>query len=77
MPKDSMKGSIRFDDVSFSYPTRPDIAVLEDFSLEVPAVRPRSCLKTTISLRTEYTESELRALTARSNGAFDVKFCNS
>lgn len=30
-------GVISLDNVSFSYPTRPDVTVLDDFSLDVPA----------------------------------------
>jgi ATP-binding cassette subfamily B (MDR/TAP) protein 1 len=30
-------GNIEFEGVTFSYPTRPDVRVLEDFNLKVPA----------------------------------------
>ncbi len=29
-------GNVKFDNVKFSYPTRPEQTVLEDFSLDVP-----------------------------------------
>lgn len=34
---ESTVGSIELDKVTFSYPTRPDIRVLQDYSLQVPA----------------------------------------
>ena len=34
---DSTAGAIELENVTFSYPTRPDIQVLQDFSLSVPA----------------------------------------
>lgn len=33
---DSMEGNIQFENVTFSYPSRPDHAVLHDFSLVIP-----------------------------------------
>lgn len=36
---EEMEGTICFDNVSFSYPTRPDVMVLKDFSLEIPKNR--------------------------------------
>jgi ABC-type multidrug transport system fused ATPase/permease subunit len=35
-PKE-IHGSIKFDDVSFAYPSRPDVNVLENFTLHVPS----------------------------------------
>ena len=32
-----MVGNIRFRDVSFSYPSRPDVSILKGFDLEVPS----------------------------------------
>ena len=32
-----MVGNIRFKDVSFSYPSRPDMPILKGFNLEVPS----------------------------------------
>ena len=37
VPEIPLTGNIRFDKVDFSYPTRSDIKVLSDFSLNVPA----------------------------------------
>jgi len=36
LPKD-LRGDVSFEDIWFSYPTRPDVDVLQDFSLKVPA----------------------------------------
>jgi len=36
LPK-SIRGDVVFEDVTFSYPTRPEISVIEEFSLKVPA----------------------------------------
>ena len=36
IPEKPLTGNIRFDKVDFSYPTRSDIKVLSDFSLNVP-----------------------------------------
>merc|ERR1719397_1400482 len=36
LPKD-LRGDVSFEDVWFSYPTRPEVDVLQDFSLKVPA----------------------------------------
>jgi len=35
IPKDQLKGKIEFKNVSFAYPSRPDITVLHDFSLTI------------------------------------------
>ena len=32
-----MVGNIRFRDVSFSYPSRPDVSILKGFDLKVPS----------------------------------------
>lgn len=37
VPENPLTGNIKFDKVDFSYPTRSDIKVLSDFSLNVPA----------------------------------------
>lgn len=37
IPYHSLKGNIEFKDVTFSYPTRPEIKVLKDFNLTIPA----------------------------------------
>merc|ERR1712018_869612 len=37
IPNQPLLGHIQFDQVTFSYPSRPDIAVLKDLSLGVPA----------------------------------------
>jgi len=48
------RGSVRFDSVTFHYPSRPDIAALEDFSLRIPPgekialVGPSGAGKTTV-----------------------------
>ena len=34
---DSMTGDIHFDSVNFAYPSRPDILILNDFTLKIPA----------------------------------------
>jgi len=36
-PSNPPKGHIKFDGVSFSYPTRPDIKILNDLSMEIPS----------------------------------------
>jgi ATP-binding cassette subfamily B (MDR/TAP) protein 1 len=36
---DNMKGSIRFDNVFFNYPQRPDAKILKGLSLSIPAGR--------------------------------------
>jgi len=36
LPK-NIRGDVSFEDVWFSYPTRPEVSVLQDFSLKVPA----------------------------------------
>ena len=36
-PSSPPKGHVKFDGVSFSYPTRPDIAILNDLSMEIPS----------------------------------------
>jgi len=33
----NLRGDVSFEDVCFSYPTRPEVSVLQDFSLKVPA----------------------------------------
>ena len=33
----SLTGNVSFDNVNFTYPTRPDVQVLKDFSLSIPA----------------------------------------
>lgn len=33
IPDESLKGEIRFENVNFAYPTRPDQTVLKNFSL--------------------------------------------
>lgn len=49
-----LTGNVEFDHVSFSYPTRPGVTVLNDFSLHIPAgkttalVRPSGSGKSTI-----------------------------
>ncbi|MCL4122955.1 UNVERIFIED_CONTAM: hypothetical protein GTU68_044085 [Idotea baltica] len=37
LASDSVRGSLRLEDVSFAYPTRPDRRIFEHFSLHVPA----------------------------------------
>ena len=39
IPFHSMKGEVTFEDVSFTYPTRPSQTVLKDFNLTIPAGR--------------------------------------
>lgn len=34
---EKLEGHIRFRDVTFSYPSRPDVAIFEGFGLEIPA----------------------------------------
>lgn len=34
---ETFKGDISFENVKFSYPTRPDFVVLKDFDLNIPA----------------------------------------
>lgn len=34
---ESLVGNIAFQNVTFSYPTRPDFTVLKDFNLDIPA----------------------------------------
>merc|ERR1712139_609126 len=33
---EKMEGHIRFENVSFHYPSRPDVAVLKNFTLDIP-----------------------------------------
>ena len=33
----NLKGNINFEDVAFSYPSRPDVSVLKNLSLQVPS----------------------------------------
>lgn len=53
LPK-NIRGDVTFQDVWFSYPTRPDISVLQDFTLKIPAnstaalVGSSGCGKTTV-----------------------------
>jgi len=63
IPSDAMKGSLVFDSVNFSYPSRPSVQVLKDFNLVVPAgsvvavVGGSGCGKSTlISLLTRFYE---------------------
>ena len=39
IPYHSMQGEMTFKDVSFTYPTRPNQTVLNDFNLTIPAGR--------------------------------------
>jgi len=39
IPFHSLAGSVEFKSVKFTYPTRPDHIVLNDFNLEIPAGR--------------------------------------
>ncbi|CAI6070611.1 unnamed protein product [Clonostachys chloroleuca] len=34
---DHVSGSIRLESINFSYPTRPDVTILDDFTLDIPA----------------------------------------
>lgn len=36
MQPEEMEGFIRFENVAFAYPTRPDVTVLKDFSVDIP-----------------------------------------
>ena len=36
---DQLRGGIKFESVHFAYPSRPDMAVLQDFNIQIPAGR--------------------------------------
>jgi len=36
---DQLRGGIKFESVNFAYPSRPDMAVLQDFNIQIPAGR--------------------------------------
>ena len=37
VPASVPSGHIKFENVSFSYPTRPDVSIMRDLSLDIPA----------------------------------------
>ena len=51
VPGNPLKGEIEFQSVAFSYPSRPDVKVLDGLSLKVPSDRVTGLAKVSISFQ--------------------------
>ena len=58
IPYHSLMGEVEFRNVRFSYPTRPEQAVLDDFSLRIPPGKVRSAVVQDLLKTTTTTASD-------------------